>query len=64
LGRRWFRDAAAADARCHAGLAALARSHLLIGGVIRLEAEFDGQEISFEVSYRLKRVNVPVRFPS
>jgi hypothetical protein len=40
------------------------RSHLLIGGVIQLEAEFEGAEMSFEVSYRLKRVNVPVRFPS
>jgi hypothetical protein len=39
------------------------RSHLLIGGVLSMSMELQGQKMSFEVSYRLKSVNRPVRFP-
>ena len=40
------------------------RSHLLVGGLITLEVEVDGHEMSFEVSYRLTSMNQPVRFPA
>jgi hypothetical protein len=40
------------------------RTHLLVGGLITLEVEVDGHEISFDVSYRLTGVNRPVRFPA
>jgi hypothetical protein len=40
------------------------RSRLLLGGVVALELELEDQRVSFEVSYRLKRINVPVRFPA
>ena len=40
------------------------RTNLLVGGVITLEVEVDGHEMSFDVSYRLTSVNQPVRFPA
>jgi hypothetical protein len=40
------------------------RTHLLVGGLITLEVEVDGNEMSFDVSYRLTSVNQPVRFPA
>ena len=39
------------------------RSRLVIAAVISLEVEAQGQEMTFEVSYRLTSVNEPVRFP-
>jgi hypothetical protein len=38
------------------------RSHLLIGGVLGLDVDVEGQSFSFEVAYRLTSVNEPVRF--
>ncbi len=40
------------------------RTHLLVGGLITLEVEVDGHEMSFDVSYRLTSVDQPVRFPA
>ena len=40
------------------------RTHLLVGGLITLEIEVDGNEMSFDVSYRLTSINRPVRFPA
>lgn len=40
------------------------RTHLLVGGMITLEVEVDGHELSFDVSYRLTSVDQPVRFPA
>jgi hypothetical protein len=40
------------------------RTHLLVGGLITLEIEVDGNELSFDVSYRLTSINRPVRFPA
>ena len=40
------------------------RTHLLVGGLITLEIEVDGNEFSFDVSYRLTSINRPVRFPA
>jgi hypothetical protein len=40
------------------------RTHLLVGGLITLEIEFGGNELSFDVSYRLTSINRPVRFPA
>jgi hypothetical protein len=40
------------------------RTHLLVGGLITLEVEVDGHELSFDVSYRLTSINQPVRFPA
>lgn len=40
------------------------RTHLLVGGLITLEVEADGHHMSFDLSYRLKSVDQPVRFPA
>ncbi len=40
------------------------RTHLLVGGLITLEVEVDGHELSFDVSYRLTSIDQPVRFPA
>lgn len=40
------------------------RTHLLVGGLITLEVEVDGHQMSFDLSYRLTSVNQPVRFPA
>jgi hypothetical protein len=40
------------------------RTHLLVGGLITLEIEVGGNELSFDVSYRLTSINRPVRFPA
>lgn len=40
------------------------RTHLLVGGLITLNVEVDGHELSFDVSYRLTSMNQPVRFPA
>ena len=40
------------------------RTHLVVGGLITLEIEVDGNELSFDVSYRLTSINRPVRFPA
>ena len=48
----------------HATLFVSDRTHLLVGGLITLEVDVDGHEISFDLSYRLTSVNRPVRFPA
>jgi hypothetical protein len=40
------------------------RTHLVVGGLITLEIEVDGNKLSFDVSYRLTSINRPVRFPA
>jgi hypothetical protein len=40
------------------------RTHLLVGGLITLEIEVGGNQMSFEVSYRLTSIDRPVRFPA
>ena len=40
------------------------RTQLLVGGLITLEIEVGGNELSFDVSYRLTSINRPVRFPA
>jgi hypothetical protein len=39
------------------------RTHLLIGGLITTKVKAEGQTLDLELSYRLKDVNKPVRFP-
>jgi hypothetical protein len=40
------------------------RSHLLIGGLVSVNAHAQGQTLDVQFSYRLTSVNAPVRFPS
>lgn len=40
------------------------RTHLLVGGLITLEIEVGGNQMPFDVSYRLTSINRPVRFPA
>lgn len=40
------------------------RTHLLVGGLITLEIDVAGNQMSFDVSYRLTSINRPVRFPA
>lgn len=47
----------------HATLFISERSGLLVGGVLSLEVEEDGESVAVDVSYRLKSANKPVRFP-
>jgi hypothetical protein len=35
-----------------------------VGGLITLEIDVGGNELSFHVSYRLTSINRPVRFPA
>jgi hypothetical protein len=40
------------------------RSHLLIGGLVSVNAHAQGKALDVQLSYRLTSVNEPVRFPS
>jgi hypothetical protein len=40
------------------------RSHLLIGGLVSINAHAQGKALDVQFSYRLTSVNEPVRFPS
>jgi len=40
------------------------RSHLLIGGLVSMNAHAQGQSLDVQFSYRLTSVDQPVRFPS
>jgi hypothetical protein len=40
------------------------RTHLLVGGLITLELAVGGNELTFDVSYRLTSINRPLRFPA
>jgi hypothetical protein len=59
---RQLRDHVVGNAR--ATLFVSDRTHLLVGGLITLEIDVDGNELSFDVSYRLTSINRPVRFPA